>query len=357
MRNSFSRLTMTVAVAICVTAVALTGCSTGSSFKMPGSDWFSWGKKKPSASTLGANTPSRNLPSPPSTATTPNPAPSYAQTTPPRPATPAGIAGGAIHPSMAAAPGAYGTHGAGSGYYSNATYGNPTTGTNAGYTGYESPTRSAPAVTQGYYSPGGYNDRQIPPTTGGYGTAASPGSYGSTYGTPANTAGMNQGYGQNFAPAGRESYNPYAQADRGAASAAGPTANAQPTAYGPTSSYAAPPPAYGQPSGNAASYDPAPRNAPGGGYGAAASGSAPGGYADSSNQGPPPAAATGGAYRPGSTGRSTRFGNSEQLNVSNAEGVRSASFNTGNDATGSPSVYGNPSTYGGASSYTPSYTR
>jgi hypothetical protein len=91
------------------------------------------------------------------------------------------------------------------------------------------------------------------------------------------------------------------------------------------------------PSGAASSYGQAPAN-----YGSTNSGAyvpAGGAFGQGSSSADAAGARTdstsglsAGGYRPGSTGRATRFGDNQQINVGSADSVQSASYNTARDA-------------------------
>ncbi len=332
MRKSLGRTTLVLAV-VGLMSASFPGCSTSSGFKMPSSDWLSWGKKKPADTSLASRS-TTGLPAPPSSLASPNTVPSYAQGPSGTPGTYAtaqnrGLTGG----QTAAAPASYGTQPGAPGNYGNASYGAmPGTATPAP----TSQSYGGAGTSQGFYSPD-------------YRGAASPTGPTSPYARQANTAGTTAdpygSYGQGSYAAPSQPSQTWSQ---GAASAPAPY-GAVPSAYGQaatpapnssynyagsrgTDSYANGGTAYG--SGNAGSSV----------YGEArpSAGTAP-------PQEMPPAAIASGAYRPGSTARSTQFGTSDNLNVPGGEPVQPASFAGGNQGSGS-SLYA-PGTVGGNGPY------
>ncbi len=318
MRKSHWRTTILLATALSVSAGALSGCSTGNAFKMPSSDWLSWGKKKPSNTAVAARSPS-NLPAPPSSAAAPHPVPSYLPG--------AGSTAGS-YASNSRGPGAGGTAA------TPASYGglspNPAAPYNAG-----------PGTTPGSASApyGGAN--------------ASQGFYSPEYrGTGGATAAANAYSGQpglsSPPPAyGGDAYGTYS-ANGAMPGAMAPGAPAAPS-WGQTN----PQPTY-QPAPNA--YGQAMATAQPGGYAAYGSNYADGGYAASGPStgasygenfnGPAqatpiqqadPSVMAAGAYRPGSTARNTQFGTNGSLSVPPGDSVQAASFagagqNVGNGA-------------------------
>ena len=377
MRTSFSRVRMAT-VAVSLVVLCVTGCQTTTPSKSSSSstNWFSWGKKKPASSTLGSTAkPSGNLPAPPSNTATPNPVPSYAQT-------PTSPGYGPVGTSMSnPAPGANltnnGAAGAGSGYSANTPYNNQVGRPGADNAGASPYARTAGNTMPGAYTPAGHAENFAqPPAGGAYGNIAPSrtaggyqGSYPNTAGTAASTnpayAPNGSGYGQN-ANAGTAA-NDRGQVWAGNGMDSGAARNAAAPAYDSASRPAAG--GYGQRSGQdpgaAAAYPPDVR----GGSAAPSYGQAPTGYQNAnanpnSNNYSPPGGAFGqdrgpqpssyadtagtradatsgsgaGGYRPGSTGRPTRFGSSQQINVNGADSVQSASFNTGRDGDSRASV-------------------
>ena len=81
MRSTLFQNLKTWTLAMGITAIAMAGCSSTGGYTMPGSNWLSWGRKKPANSTLASTNPPRtdHLPAPPSSLATPQTAPSYAQ--------------------------------------------------------------------------------------------------------------------------------------------------------------------------------------------------------------------------------------------------------------------------------------
>ncbi|MCY2993794.1 MAG: hypothetical protein NTY19_38855 [Planctomycetota bacterium] len=364
MRTSLSRATIMMVVAASLAAFCVTGCQTTGASKTPSSSWFSWGKKKPASSTLGSNMtkPSSSLPAPPSSTASPNPVPSYAQNTQRAGFGAAPTGSGMGNSGPAANPTGYGTQGTGSSHYANASYNNNP----AAPAGVESSApygRPAANPPAGSYSPSGYADNYgQPANAGGYGGASgsartASGSAGSYPGAAGGTSNPNAPFGAGGGVASQNAYGgATVSSDRGQAWGAnspdaGTARSPAMPAYDPRT---APAGAYGQrgaqdpsgassyPAGAASSYGQAPAN-----YGSTNSGTyVPSGGAfgqDSASQGgsyADPAGArtdssgglSAGGYRPGSTGRATRFGDSQQINVGSADSVQSASYNTARDA-------------------------
>jgi hypothetical protein len=337
MRNSFSRVTSKVAVATCLVAFCLAGCQSTGTSKLSKPEWFSWGKKKPSSSTLASTKSGNDLPAPPSNGAIPNPVPSYAQ-----PGAKPGYAGApAGYTGVGASPASYGTTGPSSYDYSKTPYGGGATAGAAPQSATSNP-YSRPFSTAGTSGHGaaGYGDSYTQQPGG----AAYAGSAGAR--PPAGYAGANPGSPGNVNPAygtaygqAAGSYTPNTAASAYDAGARGPGARGYgqdastaspypadpragataPGAYGPTQPY------YG--SGNSGPY--APR---GGNFGQDRS-EPNAGYAENIPTRTDGATATAGAgYRPGSTVRNTRFGNSQQLDVSGADSVQSTAFNSTNEA-------------------------
>jgi hypothetical protein len=352
MRNSFSRVTSKVAVAACLVAFCFAGCQSTGTSKLSKPDWFSWGKKKPSSTALGSTKSGTDYPAPPSNSATPNPVPSYAQSGAKSgyAGSPAGTAPG--YTGVAASPASYGSTGPNADYYSKAPYGGGVTagvapqGTASTPYGRSYPT----AGTSGYGAPGYGDSYTQPPAGAAYGgsvgtrpsasyagaypgSTSNPGNVNSTYGaasgqaagaytpnaaTPAYDAGVrasgSRGYGQDANAAA-----PYATDPRSGATAPG--------TYGQTQPY------YG--GSNSGAYAPK-----GGSFGQDRREPAAG-YAENSATRTDGTTATAGAgYRwpPGSTKRPTRFGDSQQLDVSGADNVQSTSFNSTNEAGSRTSV-------------------
>ena len=299
MRLNLPKLFQALVIASGVTAVALTGCSGTSSYRMPGMDMFGWGKKKPADTSL-ASTDRTNLPAPPSNATRPQPVPSYTQPPGTRP-TPTQTASSQTLPG-----GFVGQPG---------NLGHPSTGHPA-----------STSTSQGFYSP------EYTPQTqhGGMATAPSGGA---------------------FQP------NPHAQA--GFPSAGGtwnsnpPSASAPPTSGYSSSTAASPyaPPGNFDQLGSRPSTAPpehftgqqAAQAYPNSGYSCPISGgcsSSP--YAGHTAVAPPATAQTwqqgvaDGTYRPGSTSRVTPYGTSDSIRMAEAPGIQPASF-SGDQRQGSPS--------------------
>lgn len=343
MRKSLGRTALVLAV-IGLMAASFPGCSTSSGFKMPSSDWLSWGKKKP-ADTALASRSTTGLPAPPSSLASPNTVPSYAQGSGGTPGTYATAQNRSLTGSQTAtAPAGYGTQPGAASNYGNASYG-VAPGAAAGIP--TNPAYGGAGTSQGFYSP----DYR--------GAAGSTGAT-SSYAKQANPAGMANG-------AGADAYGSYGQSGyAGASQATQPWSQTGAPAPAP---YAAAPNAYGQtpavatPNGN---YN----------YGGnrstdsyASGGAAYGGgtsagsvYAESRPNAPavPPAQDTpstayaAGGYRPGSTARNTQFGTSDNLNVPGGESVQPASFAGGSQGSGS-SLYA-PAPVGSNGSYPTSET-
>jgi hypothetical protein len=158
MRMNLAKVFQVLAVAAGIAVVAFTGCSSTGSYKMPGADMFSWGKKKPADSSLAASNKT-NLPAPPSSATTPHAPPTYAQA-----------------PGMSS-PQARTASTAGAVVPTN-PYGQPVGGAYAN-TGYP----AAGGSSQGFYSPEYQPPSNTAPSQGGYAAppmAPSPNAYSQT---------------------------------------------------------------------------------------------------------------------------------------------------------------------------------
>ena len=334
MRKRLSRTTHVLAVLFTVSAVLLPGCTTSNAFKMPSTDWLSWGKKKP-ASPSFASKAAPNLPAPPSTLASPNTVPSYAQG--------AGTTSGGYANSPYRAPASGGTTAAPASFGANSSSVSPNT--NQGYAtapgvapgSPPASTYGAPGSSQGFYSP---DYRGAPGTAGSssvYANQPGPagpvasqgadayGSYGQSWqgGTTPTQQGWGQGGAQPSAMYG---------ATAGGYGQAVPSASGNFAPYGNQSGH------QGYPSGGSA-YG-------GGGYGAPPvnAGPMPGGGTPHS-----PAVASGG-YRPGSTSRATQFGTSDNLNVQPGQSVQPASFAGGGQPEPESSLSA-PSPAGGNSYY------
>ena len=339
MRKSLGRTTLVLAAIGLMSAVSFPGCSTSSGFKMPSSDWLSWGKKKPADTSL-ASRPTTGLPAPPSSLASPNTVPSYAQGSGGTPGTYAtaqnrGLTAG----STAAAPASYGTQPGAPSNYGNASYG-AAPGAAAGAS--TSPSYGGAGTSQGFYSP---DYRGAAGSTG----ATSP------YARQANPAGMASGtaadpygsYGQGGYAGPSQASPAYSQ---GGASAPAPY-GAAPNAYGQASAPAAPNGNYNY-AGNRSTDGYA---TGGSAYGGGTSGGSiygetrPNAGAMPAAQEMPSAAVAAGGYRPGSTARNTQFGTSDNLNVPGGESVQPASFAGGSQGSGS-SLYA-PGPVGSNGSY------
>lgn len=338
MRKRLGRTTVALAVIGLMSAVSLSGCSTSSGFKMPSSDWLSWGKKKP-ADTAIASRSTTGLPAPPSSLASPNTVPSYAQGSAGTPGTYAtaqnrGLTAG----STAAAPASYGMQPGATNTYGNNSYGaapGAATGASA-----SSPYGGAGA-SQGFYSPD-------------YRGAVGSASAASPYARQANPAGPASGTADPYGAYGQGSYAGSSQANpaysQGGASGPAPY-GAAPNAYGQSPAPAAP---YGNYGGNQSTDSYTTGGGGGGAYSGTPTGSVYGqtqSYAGAAPapQAMPSATVAAGGYRPGSTARSTQFGTSENLNVPGGEPVQPASFAGGSQGSGSslyaPGPVGNNGSY------------
>jgi len=351
MRKSLWRTTLVLVVVFLLGAVSLPGCSTSSGFKMPETNWFSWGKKKPENTAL-ASKPTTGLPAPPSTLTSPNTVPSYA----PGSAGTSGYAnnqyrGTTAGGTVAGTP-SYGAQPGGANYYSNASYGGAS-GANRD-AGQASQAYSGTGSSQGFYSPdyrgspgpaGGTSAYARQSAPAGYGPGPSGDAYG-TYGQSGRAANPGTN-GQPWGQSGAASPAPYA----------GPAG----TNYGGGAGYGNGSSSYGQASNpaSAGGYDAsgATRSATGYAGGAGSyGGSTYGGSVYGDTQTAPPQALgqesyspaiAAGAYRPGSTARSTQFGTSNNLSVPSGESVQPASF-AGAGQAGGGSPLSAPSPIGGS---------
>jgi hypothetical protein len=294
MRMNLAKVFQVLAVAAGIAVVAFTGCSSTGSYKMPGADMFSWGKKKPADSSLAASNKT-NLPAPPSSATTPHAPPTYAQA-----------------PGMSS-PQARTASTAGAVVPTN-PYGQPVGGAYAN-TGYP----AAGGSSQGFYSPEYQPPSNTAPSQGGYAAppmAPSPNAY-------SQTAAPSSGNAWNSNPAPQ--YTPPAT---GYASPAGQSTYATAGGYGQTN--AAPPSGYSAPASTAIPNQTYPNS----GYGYAnQSGSVYSNPTAGETNSAPPSELQAlqnsegvGGYRPGSTARSTPYGSSDSLRVAEAPGIQPASF-------------------------------
>jgi hypothetical protein len=294
MRLNLAKVFQVLAVAASIAVVAFTGCSSTSSYKMPGADMFSWGKKKPADSSLAASNRT-NLPAPPSSATTPHAPATYAQTP-----------GTSSPPTRTAST-------AGTAAPTN-PYGQPAGGAYAN-TGYP----AAGGSSQGFYSPEYQPPGSTVPSQGGYAAMPAAGSQNAF----SQTAAPSSGTAWNSSPAPQ-----YAPPSSGYASPTGQSPYAAAGGYGQTN--AAPPSGYSAPASTALPNQPNPNS----GYEYA---NQSGSVYSNSNSGagysvPPselPAWQNGDAaagYRPGSTARSTPYGSSDSLRVAEAPGIQPASF-------------------------------
>jgi hypothetical protein len=299
MRLNLSKFFQALIIASGVTAVALTGCSGTSSYKMPGMDMFGWGKKKPADTSL-ASTDRTNLPAPPSHASRPQPAPSYSQP-PGMSSTPTQTA------SSQTLPGGFGGQ--------SANVAHPNMGHPA-----------STSTSQGFYSP-----EYTPPTQhGGMATATSGGAYQPNSHAQAGLQRTGETWNSNSAPA-------YAPPNAG---------NASSTAASPYAS----PGNFGQLGARAGAATPehftgqqASQAYPDSGYSCPVSGGCSSSPNVGHTPGAPPATSQAwqqgsadGTYRPGSTSRVTPYGSSESIRMAEAPGIQPASF-SGSERQASPS--------------------
>jgi len=366
MRTRISQV-MTFLAVVSFSAACMTGCQTSSGFKAPSTNnWFSWGKKKPASSSFASTKPDTNLPAPPSSTMTPNPASGYAQSPATRPGAGANAWSTTPNATAQANPVSYGQRPDNSGYYSNAGY-NMASGYGAGQGGGAPAAGGQPAgaAAQGFYN-NYQNSRGAAPADGGYAGSA---------GAPAGAArGYSDPYGgqPSAGSLGPGSYatGPARQAWTGndAGSASGSASRS--SAYDQGGQYN---PAGGSfaPTARGSSYDRGQQATGDGGYGSPRSDSSSFGGAYSGNQTTPSYAGSAaptanmagglnsGGYRPGSTGRPTQFGTSDNINVGAADSVRRASFAGGNENStrapagdsAQPSGGDAPRTATGSSSY------
>jgi hypothetical protein len=290
MRLNLSKVLQVLAVASGITVTAFTGCSGTSSYKMPGTDMFSWGKKKPADSSLAASSRS-NLPAPPSNATRPQPAPSYAQT-PSSGVSPTQMASTPTAPSGS------------SGQAGRLPYTN---------TGQPGPT----STSQGFYSPE-YTPHSAPPSPYG-GSAIQPNPYAQA-GAPSSGTPWNSSPASQYAPPtsghqGSIPQSPYTTPSGRGQYGAGPGAGTVPAGTAQTNQIY-PSGEYGYSAPGVATY---PNPSPGQTYSAPSEGSQAW-QQDVANK----------PWRPGSTGRETPYGTSDGLRVAEAPGVQPASFSGAN---------------------------
>ena len=324
MRKSLGRTARFLAVIGLMSAVSFPGCSTSSGFKMPSSNWLSWGKKKPADASLASKSPT-GLPAPPSSLASPNTVPSYAPGSAASPGTYATAQNRSLTAgSTAAAPASYGTQPGAPSNYGNSSYGampGAAAGASAG------PSYGGAGTSQGFYSP----DYR--------GATGSTGGATSSYGRPASPAGMASG-------TAADPYGSYGQGSYAGPSQANPAFNQGGSAPAP---YGAAPNAYGQtaaPTGSSGynytdNRGTAGYAAGGNAYAGGTSGGSiysetrpQAGAAPAAQEMPPATVATGG-YRPGSTSRNTQFGTSDNLSVPGGESVQPASFAGGSQGGGS----------------------
>lgn len=312
MRTSLSPITTLVAAFFTIAALSCTGCQ--SPFKMPSTpSWLSlWNKKKPSTS-LAQRPPDTKLPSPSATATPSQPQ-SYAQNR---------NAGS----SYGARPG--------SSYYSGTGYGNPST--NPSYAA------GGASSDRGFYSPDYAKGGAQQSVSGGY--SAPPASYASD---PARS-----GSGSRYGSYGPNGFAPSA----GAAAAGQPRASGQTTQPGASPRSTAGDYGYGRTATRSSASNYGTNGAPATAgnyradtpsYGGAPSNystpkSAPaysGGFASGTGSAPPTSAppVASGDYRPGSTSRSTPYGDSQSINVAGLRGIQPASYGADNTGRGADSV-------------------
>lgn len=325
MRNSLWRTTLVMVVVFSMCAVTLPGCSTSSGFKMPSSDWLSWGKKKPETNSLASK--STGLPAPPSSSAAPNTVPSYAGGA-------AGTSGYAGAPyrspttgGTAAGTASYGTQPGGANYYSNASYG-ATSGAGSANQAY-----GQTGASQGFYSPD-YRGASAPAGgTGAYARQSAPGGYptgagGDAYGSygQGGYAASGGGTGQQLGQAAPPSPAPYAGAgasNYGANAAYGTSSNSYGQSQAPATA-----PGYNAPGSypSSSGYAGAAGSYGGQTYGGSMYGDAGAAGSQAAGQQPLSPAVASGGYRPGSTARNTQFGTSDNLNVPAGESVQPAVF-------------------------------
>jgi hypothetical protein len=295
MRRNLSKILQVLAVTSGIAVIALTGCSSTGSYKMPGMDMFSWGKKKPADSSLAASNRS-NLPAPPSSTSRPQPVPSYTPN-PPAGAPPTQMASNPTAPA-----GSFGQ--AGRLPYTN--------------TGQPGPT----STSQGFYSPE-YTPQSAAPSS--YGADAGPSNPYAQVGVPSSGTPWNSSPASQYAP------------PPGYPNSAPQSPYAAPSGYG---QYGAEPVAGTMPSGTS----PMNQIYPGGGYGNPNAGTA---TYQAPNTGQMYSAPPVGAqptqedvanrpWRPGSTGRETPYGSSGGLRAAEGPGVQPASFSGANSQYSAP---------------------
>lgn len=289
MRFNLSQFFQALTIASGVAAVTLTGCSGTSSYRMPGMDMFGWGKKKP-ADTALASTDRTSLPAPPSHATRPQPAPSYAQTptagTPPAQPAPS--------PTL---PGGFGGQ---AGNFSHPSTAHP----------------ASTSTSQGFYSP------QYTPQTQHGTMAAAPG--GGAH--PANShaqAGL-QGSGGAWNSNSASVYAPPTSFDSNMPAASPYSSPGNFDQFGSRPGAAAPEQFTGHQ---------APQGYPNSGFPCPISGGCSSGPYAGHTPGAPHASAQAwqhggadGTYRPGSTSRVTPYGSSESIRMAEGPGIQPASF-------------------------------
>lgn len=298
MRATYSNWSWIGITSCCLALTALTGCKSG--FKAPGADWLSWGKPKPTATSL-ASVPKKPsvgaLPTP--SATTAGAASPYGQTGYARNTTGQSDYGanaqGSGNTGYPTGPYATGTAGG----YPAASNGLASTPASGATSPYRSPYQAAQGGTPDYNSGGAYGVADARGTTGYQGTSTTGGSndqswnsdpyrragdsYGGTqtptspYGGVQATGTGQQTYGNTSSTSYPQAQNPYASGTYGGSSTGG---YQQPASYQQASQYntATAPRAYANDAGGSASY---PTTSPS--------------YASSST----------GGYRPGSTSRDT----------------------------------------------------
>lgn len=298
MRKSFSPITTLVAAFLTIAALSLTGCQSG--FQMPSApSWFSF-NKKPSSSSL-ANKPDTHLPSPSATANPTQP-PSYAQnrgTGSSQGTQPAGsyysdARYGTAPMNASRAPG-----GASSarGFYSQ-DYGKAGPGQSPSGS-YGTPPSSyarnaAPTAGSNYdsYGPNGFTSSTASPTSGQPWSSSAGGSqYGTT---PKSTVGDYE-YGRTATRPPASNYDSYG-------------------GTGAVDSYSRDSATYGGTPSNYSSSKGVPTYSGGSSIGA---GSMP----PTSSSSTAPA-----SYLPGSTSRSTQYGDSQNINVAGARDVQPTSY-------------------------------
>jgi hypothetical protein len=290
MRRNLSKVLQVLAVTSGIAVTVFTGCSSTGSYKMPGMDMFSWGKKKPADSSLAASSRS-NLPAPPSSTSRPQPVPSYT------PTQPSGASPAQMASNPATSPGSFGQ----AGRLPHA---------NTGQTG-------STSTSQGFYSPE-YAPQSAPSSS--YGGNAVPSNPYAQTGAPSSGTPWNSNPASQYAPpnAGYPSstpQSPYATPSGSGQYGPGPGAGTAPAGASPMNQIH-PSGGYGNLNSGGTTY---PTPSAGQAYSAPSVGGQPT-QEDVANK----------PWRPGSTGRETPYGSSDGLRVAEAPGIQPASFSGAN---------------------------